>query len=153
MVWWGTNNKNEVGCNTGSAFTFVAVEDPSDNDLEFPILDNGLEFPILDNDTRIMTLPFDISEDGRATASGNMAVYSLKNIKVDAATGKSSLELTDSYGKSIKAGQTFSNVFIDGQTGYIDPNKVVDPDPTAAADATITVDALLNKIKVVILAV
>ena len=144
MVWWGTNNKNEAGCNTSGAFTFVAVEDP---------LDNDLEFPILDNDTRIMTLPFDISEDGRATASGNMAVYSLKNIKVDAATGKSSLELPDSYGKAIKAGQTFSNVFIDGQTGYIDPNKVVDPDPTAAADATITVDALLNKIKVVILAV
>ena len=245
MVWWGANTKNEAGCNTGSSFTFVPVEDP---------LDNDLEFPILDNDTRIMTLPFDIPADGLATASGNMGVYSLKSIKIDEATGKSSLELTDISGQEIKAGQpfilvtgdgaatgktaddgvgvhaagvsdsitlyvapsqtdtyvtegltvnglvgvldkdtlktdsfgyfqsdlrqytlseatgiysrykgksklstgrlrisgqTFSNVFIDGQTGYIDPTKVVDPDPTAAADATITVDGLLNKVKVI----
>ncbi len=86
MVWWGSGT--ERGYNTGSAYTFMEVDEdvaPSD----------AIEYPVLDKDICIKSFPFELNaEGGLMTTSGTASMYALKNITVDSGNSETTIELT-----------------------------------------------------------
>ena len=87
MVWWGSGT--ERGYNTGSAYTFMDIDE--DN-----VDEANLEIGVKNNDIAIMSLPFALNAAGGLSTSlaEEANIYKLKSLSVNSTDSTTTIELT-----------------------------------------------------------